>query len=61
MRDKTIPKFDATLEKAVRDAAHEITMEMMTYFVEEGTTINERWARLSYGIRGPQCGIYPAV
>ncbi len=41
MQDKTSPKSDEALEKAVRDAAHEITMEILNYFVEEGATINE--------------------
>ena len=41
MQDKASPKFDESLEKAVRDAAHEITLAMMTYFVEQEVTINE--------------------
>ncbi len=39
MHDKTSPKSDEALEKAVRDAAHEIALEIMNYF--EGATINE--------------------
>ncbi len=39
MHDKTSPKSDEALEKAVRDAAHEIAVEIMNYF--EGVTINE--------------------
>lgn len=41
MNDQSSPKFDEALEKAVRDAAHEITLEIMNYFFKEGATINE--------------------
>ena len=41
MHDKTSPKSDEALEKAVRDAAHEITNDIVTYFFKEGATINE--------------------
>ncbi len=41
MQDKTSPNSDEALEKAVRNAAHEITSEIMTYFFKEGATINE--------------------
>ncbi len=41
MHDKTSPKSDEALEKAVRGAAHEIAVEIMNYFFKEGATINE--------------------
>ncbi len=41
MHDKTSPKSDEALEKAVRDAAHEIASEIVNYFFTEGATINE--------------------
>lgn len=41
MHDKTSPKSDEALEKAVRDAAHEIASEIVNYFFKQGATINE--------------------
>lgn len=41
MHDTTSPKFDVALEKAVRAAAHDITMEIVNHFFSEGTTVNE--------------------
>ena len=41
MHDKISPKSGEALQKAVRDAAHEITIGIMKYFFKEGATINE--------------------